>query len=446
MNQMMSPNSKDHSLRKVVQKHSFAPGSTLVLFGEIFQRGYANGLIEEAEHCGMNVIYSTVGRREKEGQLRPLNTEELHAQGSKKIINVPLEAGFDYQKGPKGQNLIEMLKDVKLSDWENAQLDWSEIGQIKMLAEQDFRQRVRQYVTELEKHISTTGDVIFAHLMAGGVPRAKIIMPVMNKVFKGTGERYYPSTQFWNTELGKVCAQSFHEVTAKTFQILLDETAKIRKQRQAAGFQVGYSAYGYHGTEILLNGALRWQTYSPYLQGWAKKNLEQIAIEASKSSSEIKACVFNCPEILTNSSSIFQGVEVPLYPLLAAVQNENATSPRFKELEQKCQQLLKPEQSIQTVYRLAEEFYSDPEVLKLQNFSDWPTHSSKPQLELLLQKSDAIFDMHRDTKNLVTSVLSEVVFRACGEAMLHQTLHPEHPVLWINHDYVAKSYLASSLG
>lgn len=438
------PHPKTHSLRQIVRPHSFAPQSTLVLFGEIFQRGYANGLIEEAERCGLKVIYSTVGRREKEGVLRALNTEELQAMGTKKLINIPLEAGFDQQKGPQGKNLVEMFKDIKLTDWETAKIDFNEVNQIRSLAEQDFRQRVRQYVAELEKTLPPTGDIVFAHLMAGGVPRAKIIMPVMNKVFKGVGDRYFPSSQFWNSDLGKVCAMSFTEVTAQTFQILLDETASLRKKRQTAGFKVGYSAYGYHGTEIRLSGSLKWQTYSPYLQGWAKKQLEQIAISATKTSSDIKACVFNCPEILTNSSSIFQGVEVPLYPLLATIEHEDKDSAKYKTLLEKCQNLLKPGQTMQSVYQLANEFYGHPEVQKLQNFPDWPTHSTKVQLELLLQKSDAIFEMHQDTKNLITSVLSEVVFRACGEAMLHQTLNPDQPVLWINHDYVAKSYLATN--
>ncbi|MFN8944055.1 MAG: enoyl-acyl carrier protein reductase FabMG [Pseudobdellovibrionaceae bacterium] len=438
----VTPHPQHHSLRQVVDKQNFSPDSTLVLFGEIFQRGYANGLIEEAEACEMKMIYSTVGRREKDGILRPLNSEELQTKANQKMINVALEAGFDYQPGPSGKTVIELLKDIKLSDWENARLDFEEINQIKNLAEKDFRRRVRAYVAELEKILPKTGDVIFAHLMAGGVPRAKIIMPIMNKVFKGTGDRYYASSDFWKTDLGKLCAMSFSEVTAQTFQILIDETASIRNQREAGGFKVGYSAYGYHGTEILFGQTYQWQTYSPYLQGWAKKQLEQIAIDAQKSSPGIQACVFNCPEILTNSSSIFQGVEVPLYPLLSAIEFEGGKTKAFEKLNEKCKALLKPGLEMKSVYQITRDFYSDLDVQKLQNFSDWPTHSSKSQLELLLQKSEAIFDMHLDPKNLVTSVLSEVVFRACGEAMLHQTLQPKSSVLWINHDYVAKSYLS----
>ncbi len=35
-----------------------------------------------------------------------------------------------------------------------------------------------------------------------------------------------------------------------------------------------YTAYGYHGTEILIDGEYHWQTYTNYTQGYAKMRLE----------------------------------------------------------------------------------------------------------------------------------------------------------------------------
>ncbi|MFA7634012.1 MAG: hypothetical protein WCX90_10260 [Thiohalomonadaceae bacterium] len=43
----------------------------LVLFGELFGRGYANGLIDEARKSGMTILGVTVGRRDENDQLRP---------------------------------------------------------------------------------------------------------------------------------------------------------------------------------------------------------------------------------------------------------------------------------------------------------------------------------------------------------------------------------------
>ena len=57
------------------------------------------------------------------------------------------------------------------------------------------------------------------------------------------------------------------------------------------------------------------------------RNISRRAAEAG-----VKVCVFNAPEILTNSSSIFQGVEVALYPLLGAFRKEAPDHPVTRKL------------------------------------------------------------------------------------------------------------------
>ncbi|MBY0555106.1 hypothetical protein K2P97_11300, partial [bacterium] len=84
-------------IRQKAQKHNFQKGDVLVLFGELFNRGYANGLVEEAERNGLTVIRATVGRRDAEGNLRNLTNEETE-NIPKPFINIPLEAGFDLEK------------------------------------------------------------------------------------------------------------------------------------------------------------------------------------------------------------------------------------------------------------------------------------------------------------------------------------------------------------
>ena len=86
------------SLRDIPQKNIFRKGDTFVLFGELFGRGYVNGLLDEARKAGMNIVGMTVGRRDENMALRPLNAEELaeaEANLGGRIINVPLMAGFD---------------------------------------------------------------------------------------------------------------------------------------------------------------------------------------------------------------------------------------------------------------------------------------------------------------------------------------------------------------
>ena len=53
-------------------------------------------------------------------------------------------------------------------------------------------------------------------------------MPLLNRVFKGQGERFLSSETFWNSELGRLCRICFDEVTAGTFRQLIEATAHLR--------------------------------------------------------------------------------------------------------------------------------------------------------------------------------------------------------------------------
>jgi hypothetical protein len=422
-------------LRKLESENTWKKNDALVLFGELFQRGYANGLVEEAEKHQMQVIKGTVGRREKD-ELRPLNAEELAAVDGP-IINVPLEAGFDMDKTSKGVSPVDMLKDIKLSQWEDAKLDFSAIEECRKNGVVRFKKQLAQYIVELEKHIVPGRNFLLAHLMAGGVPRAKIIMPLMNRVFKGTGDRYLESEKFWTSDLGRLCQMSFIEVTAETYRHFIEGTAHFREKVKQAGGHVSYLAYGYHGTEILIDGKLTWQTYTPYLQGWAKMKLEEIS--KTFFNQGIASCVYNCPEILTNSSSIFQGVEVSLYPLIHMLDSENPTA--AKQVRSQCQALLKAGKTLEDVFQVMKKYYAEPEIISMnREFARWPMQSTRTQMEVMLKCSDDVFELHETPKQLITSVLSEVVFKSCGRLMLNDSLKPASSARWIGHDAVAKYY------
>lgn len=424
-------------IRSLQEKAPYNEQDVLVIFGEVFSRGYVNGLIEEAEKHKMKVIYSTVGRRDTEGNLRPLTDEEIKEKNQLPIINVPLEAGFDMTPSSQGKSPCDQLQGIKLSEGFSAKLDWDQVNESQTLGEKDFYTRTEEYVKALAPHLKNARNVIIAHTMAGGVPRAKIIMPMMNRVFKGYDDRYCSSKEFWQTDLGKLCDKSFMSVTANTFDHLLKATTSLREEIQKRGGHVGYVAYGYHGTEILMNNEYRWQSYSPYLQGFAKKRLEDIAVEYKKKG--VSACVFNCPEILTNSSSIFLGVEVALYNLLPALKKEQANSTAVQELFKKCQSLLKPGVTIETIFkRLDEYFASDLIRNRYSKYEEWPQHNGPEQMKAMSEMSKEILDMHVDTKQLMTAELSEIIFRGCGQVMMEESYKPREAVWWIGHDILAK--------
>ncbi len=146
----------------------YGPGDVLVIFGEVFSRGYVNGLIDAAKRRGMTILYSTVGRRTSDGELRPLTKDEL-SQKEQPLINIPLEAGFDLEQPPSQRSPVDQLEGVRLSEWLDAKLDFEAVENARAQGARRFRQHVEQYIQQLQKHIPPTSHVLIAHTMAGGV-------------------------------------------------------------------------------------------------------------------------------------------------------------------------------------------------------------------------------------------------------------------------------------
>jgi hypothetical protein len=422
-------------LRQIPDLAPYKKGDVMVVFGELFSRGYANGIVDEAEKRGMTVVHSTVGRRDADGQLRALNGDELKDK-PKPFINIPLEAGFDMEPDSDGVSPCDQLKGIKMSDWDQDHLNWESVLDSQKRGIERFRSHTQSYMEELKKHIPQGANVLFVHTMAGGVPRAKIIMPVMNKVFKGRGDRFIPSQQLFESQLGRFSQLNFTEVTANTLRHLIELSQPIRESVQAWDGRVSYVAYGYHGTEILVDDEYCWQTYTPYFQGWAKMELENIAKDSFDQG--IKCCVFNCPEILTNSSSIFQGVEVSLYPLIGAIQKEAQHSQYAQKVLDSCREKLKPEHNFNEIMDFTSQYVKNPLTLKFSDYAQWPQHNAVEQMAYMLDSSEHLIGMHKDPKDLMTLPLSEEVFKATGYLMFHTSWNINDPVLWLNHDIVAK--------
>lgn len=450
------------ALRELPAEAGFQAGDVLVVFGELFARGYANGIVDEATRRGLKVIRSTVGRRTAEGKLRALTSEELASQ-PQPFINVPLEAGFDFESVEVGDSesartAVSLFDGVKLNDWMQAKVDMQALERARERGRVRFRDQVRRYMQELKSHIAPGKNVIFCHTMAGGVPRTKVIMPVMNRVFKGRGDRHVSSQALYESDLGRFALMNFDEVTAETFKVLIEESAALRSEIEKSGGRTSYLAFGYHGTEILTKGQMRWQTYTPYFQGWAKMKLEDYAAEAQAQG--LRACVYNCPEILTNSSSIFIGVEVSLYPLLGALRNalgnalgnstqsaEGQGRKRIESVLQEATQLVKPEfrdnqAYIDKIQDFVDAYVSSEVIQRHSEFGKWPQASHLEQMEKMLSASEELFALNADEKQPMTSLLSEQVFRATGALMYHDAWTCTRPVVWLGHDAMA-SALAS---
>lgn len=425
-------------LTQIPHNNLYRKGDVFVLFGELFGRGYVTGLLDQAKKAGMEIIGITVGRRDENNKLRPLNAEELaqaEANLGGRIINIPAMAGFDLD-APEGEPTpTDLLSALTLENWETEKLDWAHIEKCRQVGVERFQKAVSDIMAQLEGMIADGKNVHFAHTMAGGIPKAKVFLVIANRIYKGRGARHMSSQVLLDSDLGKLILQNFDEVSANTFRHLIEGSAAIRARIEKSGGQVRYSAYGYHGTGILIGDEYRWQTYTNYTQGYAKMKLEAIAEEAFASG--IKATVFNCPEIRTNSSDVFAGIELPLLPLLKALKKENPGA-RADKIWADCQALLVEGATIDGVLQKIADFQVSAVMEPFYDFNKWPMPNSQGQSDITIGTSTEIAQMHKDAKALISDYLSVLVVEATGALIFGEVANPSAPVLWLNHDVVAR--------
>ena len=426
------------SLRHIPTSNMFKKGDVFVLFGELFGRGYANGLIDEARAAGMTIVVITVGRRDDSGALRPLDAAELAEAEEKlggRIINVPLMAGFDMDAPEGEQNPTEMLAGVTLKGWQEDKLDWAKIERCREAGVRRFSESAAASMAQIDKLIPDGSNVFFAHTMAGGIPRIKAFLAIANRIYKGRGERFMSSRALLDSDLGKLILMNFDEVTANTLGHLITASAGIRARMEATGGSARYTAYGYHGSEILIDGKYEWQTYTNYTQGYAKMRLESVA--AAAWSQGVHATVFNCPEIRTNSSDVFVGVELSLFPLLSALKREGGGKWAQQQWDA-CQALLQEGVTLQSVVDQIEAYNNNPTSAAFRNFDAWPMDNTPELAEVMIGTSDDITKLHIDKKALITDHLSALVLESAGPLMFHGAAEQIGPVLWLNHDIIAR--------
>lgn len=430
-------------LRDVPSLSGYGAGDVLVVFGEVFGRGYVNGLIDAAQTSGMQVLYGTVGRRNSDGTLRGLTDDELAEKGHGPIINAPLEAGFDKEDTGDGRTLAQLLTEMG-KDWQTRDLDFDAIEVARQAGEARFQAQVADFIAALRPHIPSGANVLFAHTMAGGIPASKRVLSVSNRIFKGQGSRFQESQGFWDSAMGQACKISFEEVTARTLSHLVTGSAALRGELEAKGGRVNYVAYGYHGTECLIDEAYEWQTYAPYLQGFAKMKLEDAATQGRADGANVS--VYNAPEILTNSSGVFVGVELPLYRLIGALAHEAESRGMADKVAEVCAAKLKGgAAALQDIQAILDRYHKGPESQYTRDFSTWPQHNTQAQMDLMLESSLTLREMHHDKDDLMTGYLSQLVFTACGHLMLHQSWTADSAAYWMGHDVIAKTLAITGL-
>jgi hypothetical protein len=425
------------SLRSLPPKTGFKKGDVFVLFGELFDRGYASGLVAEARDAGMEIFGMTTGRRIENNVLRPLTADELSAAEANlggRIVNVPLMSGFELDAPEGGLTPRDVIGKLTMANWREHKFDWDYLGLCRELGATRFRNAAKLAFSQLGALIPAGRDVFFAHTMAGGVPKTKIFLAVASRIYKGRGPRFLSSAEFVASDMGRLVLQNFEEVTANTFGYLIEGTAELRERVTREGGTVRYSAYGYHGTEILIDDRYQWQSYVNYTQGYAKMKLERIAAE--NWARGVRAVVFNCPEIRTNSSDIFTGVELPLFSLLLALKKENGGAWAQAQW-QACRDLL-GDATLDAVMTRIKDLNASEVVARSRDFANWPTPNDPDLAEIVISTSEAIEGLHKSRDALIADYLSALVVKASGSLISREMTEPLGPVIWLNHDIIAR--------
>ncbi|MBE8162461.1 MAG: hypothetical protein HAW63_00525 [Bdellovibrionaceae bacterium] len=433
-----------------------SPSSIFIIFGEVFPKGYIQGLIAQAKKHNAKIIYSTMGRRTLEQQLRPLNEEELakkceelNLSDSSLLINIPLEAGFDLEPY-EGKSLVDCINQYGLKTWEDFSIKDIALSTAKKEARIKFKKQIQKFLNAVSPYITEDiKDIHFIHTMAGGIPRAKLLMAVLNKVLKGHGKRFYSSKQFCATNLGTASLESFQSVTADSFEDLITETKSLRDLWTKKNINVSYAAFGYRGNCILVKDKYQWAAYAPYIQGWAKLALEDIAKQAQKNN--IIANVFNCPEVLTRSSQAFSGIEVFLYPLLNSLNalhsevilkkigdlsiiQDLLKQLKTSSLEQNAfAKYFQNDFSFEALKQLTDHFFTHPSLNEQLQPKLWPQHNNPEQMNLMIEKTLKLNQYTiPETKLLLYTQLSTILIYLAGN-QIYKQLHSKQAVHHLTH-------------
>jgi hypothetical protein len=69
--------------------------------------------------------------------------------------------------------------------------------------------------------------------------------------------------------------------------------------------------------------------------------------------------------------------------------------------------------------------------------------NNQGQADLTIGTSNQITSMHRDSKVMISDLLSALVVEATGQLIFGASSSPSGPVRWLNHDIVARRLNAS---
>jgi hypothetical protein len=77
-------------------------------------------------------------------------------------------------------------------------------------------------------------------------------------------------------------------------------------------------------------------------------------------------------------------------------------------------------------------------VARARNFAGWPVPNDPDLAEIVISTSEDIVDLHASRNALISDYLSALVVKASGSLIFREMANPMGPVIWLNHDIIAK--------
>ena len=102
--------------------------------------------------------------------------------------------------------------------------------------------------------------------------------------------------------------------------------------------------------------------------------------------------------------------------------------------------------TLEALLQMVLDYQNNEAMQPYYDFDLWPLPNSAAQAEQTIGTSQEIVQLHKDNRILVSDVLSHHVVKAIGQLIFGEVSEPSGPVLWLNHDLVARRLIAASRG
>ena len=210
----------------------------------------------------------------------------------------------------------EQLGRLTLKTWTEDKLDWAQIEQCRAVGVKRFTDSLAQVMARLDGLI-LPGECAVRPPPAGGIPKAKVFLAIANRVYKGRGERFMSSQTLLDSDLGKLILMNFDEVSANTFGHLIEgqRGGSAHGSRARAG-RCATPPTATTGTEILI-GVPPPGRPTPVTQGFARMRLgaSRRPVDEGREGDGLQLPNSPTPRHLCRG-------QLPLVPLLQALHRE----------------------------------------------------------------------------------------------------------------------------